>query len=301
MVAAALTPFGTAGNVEHSQVAPYVTALARDGIGGLAIGAHTGRGGHLAPADFVRLVHESRAATGLPVVAGVGRPGAPVGDVDPAEAVLPIAERLCAAGADALLVVPPSGADRATVVALHERLGAELATPLIAFVLYERASGCCYDAATVVELIAQPWVVGTKLALLDDAMACQDIIVAMRRERPDALVITGEDRMFGPSLLWGADSALVGVAAALPARSVEVMDAWRRRDYPAFIAASARLDRFAAATFREPMEGYVQRMARAAARQGILPAAVDPYGPALSAAELAQLDRDLTIEGLPEL
>src|SRR5690606_21892787 len=119
----------------------------------------------------------------------------------------------------------------------------------------------------------------------------------------DALVITGEDRMFGPSLMWGAESALVGVAAALPTRTVEVLDAWQRRDYAAFVAASERLDRFAAATFREPMEGYVQRMAIAAAREGILPAsvAVDPYGPGLDPVDLAMLDRDLSAEGLPPL
>jgi 4-hydroxy-tetrahydrodipicolinate synthase len=137
----------------------------------------------------------------------------------------------------------------------------------------------------VERLLALPSAVGVKLATLDRAMACQD---AIRAARPSGrLVITGEDRMFGPSLMWGADTALVGIAAARVPLTSAVLDAWRVADHERFVRASARLDRFAEVTFRAPIEGYVQRMLWAAVWEGLVPeeAAHDPYGPALPEGE----------------
>ncbi|WP_460524597.1 dihydrodipicolinate synthase family protein [Flindersiella endophytica] len=286
VVAAALTPFRSDGSVGRAATNRYITAIRDGGVRGLAVGAHTGRGARLPASELAWLVEEYSSVSGLPVVAGLGV--AAGGSADSSDdTLLRLGERLIAAGATALLVNPPPGASRERIVGLHEKLGGELGIPLVAFVLYERASGCQYDSATVAELAALPFVDGVKLALLDDAMACQDLIAVVRRQAPETLVLTGEDRMYGPSLMWGADAALVGIAAALPALSVAVLDAWNREDYAEFVAASARLDALAALTFREPMEGYVQRMAWAAEWQGILPGdlANDPYGPPCDPAE----------------
>jgi 4-hydroxy-tetrahydrodipicolinate synthase len=286
VVAAALTPLRSDGSLGRSAVTRYITALREGGVRGLAAGAHTGRGARLPVEELTWLVSEYGAVSGLPVVAGLGIAGGAGGSASDDD-LLRLGERLVAAGAAALLVNPVPHASRSRIVGLHARLGAELGVPLIAFVLYERASHCQYDAETVGELVALPWVSGVKLALLDNAMVCQDLIAVVRRQAPETLVLTGEDRMYGPSLMWGADAALVGIAAALPALTVAVLDAWNRKDFAAFVDASARLDALAGLTFREPMEGYVQRMAWAAEWQGILPAeyANDPFGPACSPAE----------------
>jgi 4-hydroxy-tetrahydrodipicolinate synthase len=289
VVAAALTPFRSDGSVGRAAANRYITAIRDGGVRGLAVGAHTGRGAQLPASELAWLVEEYASASGLPVVAGLGVAGAGAGS--PAagsdDDLLRLGERLAAAGATALLVNPPPGASQKQIVGLHERLGGELGIPLVAFVLYERASGCQYDAETVAELVALPWVDGVKLALLNDAMVCQDLIAVVRGQAPETLVFTGEDRMYGPSLMWGADAALVGIAAALPELTVAVLDAWNRKDFAAFVAASARLDTLAGLTFREPMEGYVQRMAWAAEWQGILPGelANDPFGPACDPSE----------------
>lgn len=282
VVAAALTPFHPDGTIAKHAVTPYAISLSDGGVGGLAVGAHTGRGARVPTDDLAWLVHEFATASDLPVVAGLALPAG----ASEAE-LLTAASTLRSAGAAALLVGPTPGASPESIVRLHERLGTEVGLPLIGFVLYERASRCQYDAALTAELVALPDVVGVKLALLDDAIRCQDLISVVRRNAPDALVLTGEDRMYGPSLMWGADSALLGIAAALPEWSTAVLDAWTRGDHPAFVRASIRLDGLAAATFREPLEGYVQRMAWIAAWQGILPDeyAVDPHGPALSLGE----------------
>lgn len=338
VVAAALTPFRDDGSIDHDAVGPYACALRDRGVSGLAVGAHSGRGAHLDLATLERLTGEF-AACGLPVIAGVspglrnpghagdpghagagghlghpghlghlghlghsGDPGAGghSGAGGAVAAAVRTGERLVAAGASALLVSPMPGATRWETVALHRRLGSELGVPLVAFVLYERASGCRYDPETVTELLTLPEVIGVKVALLDDAVACQDLIVAARDADPATLLFSGEDRMYGPSLMWGADSALLGIAAALPSWSVAVMDAWARGDATDFLARSAELDALARLTFRAPVEGYIQRMAWIAAWEGILPpgASADPYGPALGAAARDDLLR--AVESLTE-
>jgi 4-hydroxy-tetrahydrodipicolinate synthase len=286
VVSALLTPLRTDGSVDLPALRAYAAELERRGVGGLAPVAHTGRGAYLSGADRVAVVRGCREATSVPLLAGV-----PTSDGGPeqviAEAVRTGCE-LAAAGADGLLLFPPrvaAGADReAVTVALHEEVAERAGVPVLAFVLYERASGHQYPPELVARLVALPGVAGVKLALLDDAVACQDVIVAARQVRPSTLVLTGEDRMMGPSLMWGADSALLGIAAALPEWSVDVMRAWTQGDAAAFLAASRRLDALARWTFREPMEGYVQRMAWLAGWQGLMPDvnAADRYGPPLA-------------------
>jgi 4-hydroxy-tetrahydrodipicolinate synthase len=160
--------------------------------------------------------------------------------------------------------------------------------PAIGFLLYPEAGGVSYDPGLLTELAARPEVIGVKLATLYDAMACQDAIAAIHQG--GALAITGEDRMFGPSLMWGADAALVGIAAGATEISRNLMRTWFSND-PEFLDASARLDRLANATFKAPMQGYVQRMLWIAEREGILPArsAYDPYGVSLPESERAEV------------
>jgi 4-hydroxy-tetrahydrodipicolinate synthase len=62
-------------------------------------------------------------------------------------------------------------------------------------------------------------------------------------------------------------------------------------DAPALVRLTRACDRFAAATFIEPMEGYIRRMLWALAEDGIIPddACHDPAGPNLDRDERARL------------
>ncbi|MET7327752.1 dihydrodipicolinate synthase family protein [Nonomuraea sp. NPDC005650] len=269
LIAAAATPMTASGEVDLDVVSRYLSGLVLDGVTGLAVLAHTGRGPYLAP-DVRAGVIERAVALGVPVLVGVGG-----GAEDPAAQARVAAEL----GADGVLVFPSDG-DR---VALHERVWRAARLPMIAFDLYTRPC----PAGTLRELLAHPGVAGLKTALLSDAMGCQRAI-ALTREA-DRLAITGEDRMFGPSLLWGAEAALVGIAAAGVGVTAAVLEAFAGKDLRAFEEASGRLDRLARATFTEPMEGYVQRMLWLAAAEGRVPGthAHDPYGPPLPEEERA--------------
>ncbi|MEU7828907.1 dihydrodipicolinate synthase family protein [Nonomuraea sp. NPDC049129] len=279
LLAAAATPMTESGEVDLGVVSRYLAGLVEDGADGLAVLAHTGRGPYLSP-DVRAAVIERAVALGVPVIVGVGGSSAHSGGVAQAEEQARVAARL---GADGVLVFPAEG-DR---LGGHEAIWRAAGIPMIAFDLYTRPC----PPETMRDLLRHPGVAGIKTALLSDAMGCQRAITLAREA--GRLAITGEDRMFGPSLLWGAEAALVGLAAASVPVTAAVMAAYRGSDLRAFDAASGRLDRLATATFTEPMEGYVQRMLWLAAAEGRIPEshAHDPYGPPLPEQERAAVAR----------
>lgn len=269
-------------------------------IGGVAVWAHTGRGLHLDAETRSAVLTSWRTA--LParavIVAGCG---VPAGTNLPSDArartdaviraSLAMAEEARDGGADALLVHPPEALAAlpdaaARAIELHRALGAA-GLPLIAFLLYQRASGLEYDDPTLDGILDLPQVAGVKLATLDSVMRFQDIAARLTSAFPETLLITGEDRFLGYSLLLGARAALIGMGAARPAMQAALVRASLSRDWPAFVSLTSACDAFSRATFVEPMEGYIRRMLWALAADRIIPddGCHDPFGPALPSAQ----------------
>lgn len=241
--------------------------MARQPIAGVAVWAHTGRGPHLDD-DERRIVLDAwRAALpGKFIVAGANGPT--------------MARYAKEGGADALLAFP----QRENAVVYHDELSQEL--PVIAFYLYSAAGGTDYNDATLHAILALPGVIGIKVATLDSIMTFQRIAAVMK-DHPGKLLITGEDRFLGYSLMMGARAALIGMGAALTDVQAALLRARQTGDDGAFMRLSAQLDAFGEATFRDPMEGYIRRMLWALAADGVIPdeACDDPWGPALAASE----------------
>ncbi|MFE9957138.1 dihydrodipicolinate synthase family protein [Micromonospora sp. NPDC005299] len=266
LIAATATPVDATGAVDPAVLDRYLRGLVTDGAEALAVLAHTGRGPY--HDESTRDLVISRAVdTGAPVIVGVGgRPGERPDDVA-AQAV-----RAATLGAAGLLVFPVDDP-----VAHHDALWRAAGLPMLAFDLYLRP----YAEPALAALLRHPGVAGVKVARLHDALACQAALAAAHRA--DRLAVTGEDRMFGPSLMWGAEAALVGLAAAAVPITALVLQAYVDKRYDEFVTASADLDRLAEVTFTAPMEGYVQRMLWIAAEEGRIPTghASDPHAPAL--------------------
>ncbi|ASO20966.1 dihydrodipicolinate synthase/N-acetylneuraminate lyase [Actinoalloteichus hoggarensis] len=278
------TPDTPTPSMSGSPAAGRLGDAGNGALGGVAVWAHTGRGLRLARADRLRVLQTFRQVTTLPIVAGAGTPDDGTGTAE--DETVRMAVDAAEHGADAVMVYPPAalrGSARrdAEVLRLHERIAAAVDLPLLGFYLHGEAGGYEYPTSLLGELSTLPSVAGVKLATLDRAMACQDAIIEIRRH--GRLAVTGEDRMFGPSLMWGADAALAGIAAARADLTASVLRSWHTGAHAAFHRDSAALDRFAAVTFFAPIEGYVQRMFWAAVHEGLLAehAAHDPYGPAL--------------------
>ena len=241
----------------------YARWMADQPVAGVAIWAHTGRGPHLS-GEQRRIVLEAwrDALPGRVLVAGAR------------DITMAIEARR--GRADAILAFP----QRDDPVAWHSRLSREL--PVIAFYLYEAAGGVAYDDATLHAILALPAVIGITVATLDSVMTFQRI-AALMRHHPDKLLISGEDRFLGYSIMLGAEAALVGMGAALPDLQARLLRAAAAREWSRFVALSAVVDRFSQATFTEPIEGYIRRMLWAAAADGVLAddACDDPWGPPL--------------------
>lgn len=302
VTAAVLTPFDAQGRVRPEEVSGYARAMAGAGVSALAVAAHTGRGPHLSAEVRVDLVREFRSASGLPVVAGVGVPAGVVvrDESELGDIVVEQAQQVASAGAEALLCFPPPRLRHDlghgdVVLALHERLVADTGLPVVAFAFYGEATSHAYSSEVVADLGSMRGVVAIKVAMLTDAITTQDLISQLRSRVGGALALTGEDRMFGPSLMWGAQGALVGLAAARAEWTVAVNAAWRENRHADFVSSSIRLDRLAALVFRAPMEGYVQRMTWVAEWEGLLPGGVctDPFGPRFDPGEKMAFLREL--------
>ena len=283
LIAAPVTPMDESAHIAPADLDRYAAAIA-GAVDGVCVWAHTARGLELTDTQRDVVLAAFRDVTDGPLLAAVGPPDGTGDDfASQCAATARLAERAAAGGADALMVYPVSSlrdpdtrAER--TIRLHAEVAAAAGLPVTGFLLYPAAGGVGYPPALLTELAARPEVLGVKLATLYDAVGCQDAIAAIHAG--GALAVTGEDRMFGPSLLWGADAALVGVAAAVAELSARLVHAWVAGEAAAFVPAARRLDRFAAAVFRDPMDAYVQRMLWAAEREGIVPAASahDPHG-----------------------
>lgn len=299
--------FTSSGGIDGAAHERYVESMSRQPIAGVAVWAHTGRG--LLMNREQRLQILSSWAGGLKpgklVIAGVG--GAP--DAQDASAftasALAMAQDAAAHGADAFLIYPPrsfgDAADREHLALEYHAKLAAMSIPLILFYLYEAAGGMDYSPDLLRQLLALPEVVGIKLATLDSVMTYQNIANLIAEEFPEKLLITGEDRFFGYSLMCGAQAALVGMGAVCTTLQHDMMKAWFSGQAKEFLDLSRKVDRLGRALFVAPMEGYIRRVLWVLVHQGALgrESAHDPWGPELSESEFIQLKE--TLRALGEL
>jgi 4-hydroxy-tetrahydrodipicolinate synthase len=139
-------------------------------------------------------------------------------------------------------------------------------------------------------LLSLPNVIGIKVATLDSVMTYQNIARCLE-QFPDKLLITGEDRFLGYSLLRGAHAALIGMGAVCTNLQVQLINAHFSKDAQRFLALSNTIDRLAEVLFVQPMDGYIGRILVALAQLEIIPAdaLTDPFGPQLTSREIEEI------------
>ena len=108
---------------------------------------------------------------------------------------------------------------------------------------------------------------------------------------PTKVLITGEDRFLGYSLMCGAGAALIGMGAACTALQDAFVQSYWSGAADRFLALNHPIDDLAQHTFVAPMEGYILRMLWCLVHAGVIPAeaAHDPWGPHLGQAEFDQI------------
>jgi 4-hydroxy-tetrahydrodipicolinate synthase len=312
LIPAVPVPHRANGSLDVAAQEAYAAWMAKQDIAGVAVWAHTGRGLHLSEETATAVLSSWRRALtgGRVLIAGAGarprsQPGHPGVRVTPRPdphgltdfvigATVAMATEARDLGADAILVYPPSLLAGLTdhdqrFVEVHAAL-ADVGLPVIAFVLYEAAGGCRYGAGVLDRILALPHVVGIKVATLDSVITFQAVAA---RVPAGKLLITGEDRFLGYSLMMGARSALIGMGAALTGLQAALLAAHASGDAERFVRLSAACDRLGAAAFRDPVDGYIRRMLWLLAVEGVIPreAAYDPWGPDVPEEQLEEVER----------
>lgn len=211
---------------------------------------------------------------------------------------LEMAESAKELGADAIMVYAPviyrGAADQDEKVKEYYQLMSKPGLPIIAFYLYEAAGGISYSKELLRCILNMPQVLGIKMATLDSVMTYQEVSEMVGKEFPDKVLITGEDRMFGYTLMRGAQAALVGIGSACTALQKNMMNAYYQKRYEEFLSLSLKVDQLAECTFVTPMEGYIKRMLAILELLGVIPhsAAYDSFGPIqeLPSAEMKKIE-----------
>ena len=306
LIPAVPVPFDSGGQIATLAQERYAQYMAEQPIAGVAVWAHTGRGLHLDRDQRQQVLSVWRGvlSPGKVVVAGVG--ASPRGVTDPSaymDSALAMAQDALAGGADALLVYPPTlfrGQPRepALIVDYHRRL-ASIGAPLILFYLYEAAGGISYPTEVLRSLLSLPEVVGIKLATLDSVMTYQSVARLLVEEFPQRLLITGEDRFLGYSLMCAARAALIGMGAACTRLQHDLMQSYFEGRGDDFLRFSNRVDLLSQVLFVPPMEGYIRRVLWALVHLGVLDAesAHDPWGPPLEQREFGTIGKTLRVLG----
>ena len=313
LIPAVPVPFARDGKLDPRAQERYSAYLAREPIAGVAVWAHTGRGLHLERAVAVDVIRSWRLALpGKPIVAGAGareEPGGPAAEADRAYTARArgMAELAAEQGADAILAFAPARFrdrepdERLDLISDYHEEIASAGLPMIAFYLYESAGGVSYTERELRAILGMPEVAAVKIATLDSVVTYQDVSRLIEREFPSTVLLTGEDRFLGYSLLRGASGALIGMGAACPAFQKRLIDralearAGNAGESADLLDLILRADRLAECTFIEPLEGYIQRMLHALSVLGVIPesATHDPWCAPISAAEKAEIARTL--------
>ncbi len=286
-------PFARTGEIHEAALEQYAHWMSEQPIGGVAVWAHTGRGLRLTVSQRESVIRIWRRVLprGCVLIAAAGHSH---GETDVAR-VLASAKAMAThardLGADAVLVHPPSAfrdrPDRDSLIRDYYSHVADAGLPVVLFYLYEAAGGISYSVEILTELLSRPEVLGIKIATLDSVTTFQDIVHLVKTKSPAKVILTGEDRFFGYSLMAGARAALVGMGAACTALQADLLDSHRQGRAERFLVLSAAVDELARHTFIAPMEGYIQRMLWCLVHEGVIPAdaAFDPWGPRLDPAE----------------
>ncbi|MNO53773.1 4-hydroxy-tetrahydrodipicolinate synthase [compost metagenome] len=308
MIPAVPVPRFADGGIHHDAQLAYAKYLSKQQISGVAVWSHTGRGLYLNALERQEILMSWRSALGRDrvIVAGAGaRFNHTLPYVERVKQwkreALHMAEHAVELGGDALLIFPPviykelpsKERDRC-IVEYHEELS-QLGIPLILFYLYEEGGGMDYSDEVLRKLLSLPSALGIKMATLDRVMTLQHVSSIIAKEHSDRLLISGEDRMFGYSLLRGARSTLMGLGAAYPNIQSDLLTSYQEKNYELFIELSSRIDDYAEATFTKPMDQYILRMLWCLVYEGVIPkeAANDIVGYVLTEEEIERLNNTI--------
>jgi 4-hydroxy-tetrahydrodipicolinate synthase len=293
----------TDGVIHRDAQERYGEHMSQQGVRGVAVWVHTGRGLLLSPEkrEFVMSAWRRCMTGDKVIVAGVGANVS--GAITSAtkrrkffEQAKEMGRHALNLGADAFLAFPPVALQpvethEEEIVAYHEEI-ASLGAPVFLFYFYEGGVGLPYSESLLRKLFDIESVVGIKVATLDNVVTVQNIARLIEESYPDVLFVSGEDRMLPYTIMRGAVCGLVGMGAICTDLQVRLFQSYFAGQAKEFLTLAAKVDRLGEATFIEPLEGYVLRLLWALELTGIIPSecAHDPFGPPVPPEQKTRLE-----------
>jgi 4-hydroxy-2-oxoglutarate aldolase len=220
-VFAALTTPLDGGRIDTARLADNVRRYDAFDLAGYLVAGTTGEATALDEGETEALVRAVRAAAapGRRVIAGASRESTAL--------AIDAARRLAGAGAEAVLVRPPSFLRGNMTPAAYLRFFQELADASpVPVLLYQipQLTGLAFDGGMVLELAAHPNIAGVK----DSSGLLTLVGEVMPRVRTDFSFLMGTGAVLLPGLLLGATGAVLAVADAAPAQCAAIYNLHRQ-------------------------------------------------------------------------
>lgn len=206
-----------------------------------------------------------------------------------------------AAGADALLVLPPDSlahdADPAAALRHFEHLASAVPLPLVVFV-YPEFTGMQYDARLLERICALDAVVATKEWSLDIRVYERNLGI-VRSAGHEVTMLSSFSTNLLPTLALGADGILSGHGSVVAGLQARLFDAVAAGDLATAREIYAPLQKLTAVVYRNPMPNMYARMKEQLVMLGaeLTPTVRAPLVP-VTEAERTDLRRALSEAGL---
>ncbi|WP_432972823.1 4-hydroxy-tetrahydrodipicolinate synthase family protein [Dactylosporangium sp. CA-233914] len=261
-----VTPFDADGAVDRGALRALAEGVLAEGAAGLVALGTTGEPATLSAREKA-IVVETAAATGAPLLVGVGGSSTAAG-VEQVRALPP--------GTAALVLVPPyTRPGEAGVVAHFRAVAGAASGPVVVYHVPYR-TGQPLSVDTLLELAAIPGVAGMKLS---DGAITADTVALFAAAPEHFAILGGDDAVISPLLAIGASGGILASAHVATARYTALCDAWRSGDAATARALGPGLAELSAALFAEPNPAVVKavlhhqgRIPTPAVRLPLLPA-----------------------------
>lgn len=221
VVTALVTPFRDDESVDEARLASHVEYLMDAGVNGVIPIGGSGEYANLRPGERRRVVEVTIEAVAGRVPVAVGALGLSTHDA------LEVGEHAAAAGADAVMLLPPYyiATSNSGVLDHFVTVAEEIGLPIIAYNNPPRT------ARTIdVDLLSELADIDAVIAVKDCDRDFGSISAKIQRTRGRISYMCGDDDLVYPSLASGADGAVMAMPNLAPKLSLALVEAFRAGD-----------------------------------------------------------------------
>jgi 4-hydroxy-tetrahydrodipicolinate synthase len=286
IIAAAVLPFDNNGAIDWPTLDRYIRQVAAGRPKAIAMNMAVSEVSSLDVPEQLEVLRRCKTAIGgsCPLLSGVF--------ASHTRAAVELAPRLIEAGAEGLVIFPPSPAFNGPVtvdmvVDYHEAIARAVKVPVLAFqTVFSK-----YAKGTITALSAIPNLVAIKDASFDVEQTLDNVKEARLAKRRIG-VLTGSDTFILEAMLMGCDGALIGFAATATAELVRMHTLATQGKITEAYEIWGKIGPLARICWRTPLRDYRVRTKYALMKQGVIPNMVvrAPFT-AIAAADRADIDQ----------